>query len=228
MPVEIGLLLFPGLTQLDLTGPYEVFTRITGARVHLLWKTLGPITADSGLTLLPTTTLAESPRLDVLCVPGGPGTTPLLEDAEVLSFLTHQAERARFVTSVCTGSLVLAAAGLLDGYRAACHWTSREFLAQLGAEVSTARVVVDRNRITGGGVTAGIDFALTLAAALVDEHEARRIQLQIEYNPSPPYDAGSPESAGPALVAEVLDRASATLASRRAIVGQVARPARDR
>ncbi len=216
MPIKIGMLLYPRLTQLDLTGPYEVLTRVPNAQVHLAWKTLDPVTADSGLTLHPTTTLDACPPLDVLCVPGGPGQIALMDDQEVLTFLARQGAGARYVTSVCTGSLLLAAAGLLTGYRAACHWMSREDLSLLGIEVSTERVVVDRNRITGGGVTAGIDFGLTLAAALAGEEEARRIQLHLEYNPQPPFDAGSPESAGPQLTAQARHRAATLLANRRA------------
>jgi cyclohexyl-isocyanide hydratase len=227
MSIEIGLLLYPRLTQLDLTGPFEVLTRVTGARVHLLWKTLEPVVADTGLWLKPTMTLAECPKLDVICVPGGPGQVELMDDFEVLDFLTRQGGGARYVTSVCTGSLVLAAAGLLDGYTAACHWMSRDQLAELGVRVSNERVVIDRNRITGGGVTAGIDFGLTLAAELAGEKEARLIQLQIEYNPQPPFDTGSPEAAGPELAGEARRRADGLLSARRAATERVkARQAR--
>jgi cyclohexyl-isocyanide hydratase len=214
--IEIGMLLYPRLTQLDLTGPYEVLTRVSGARVHLLWKTLDPIKADSGLILTPTMTLAECPGLDVVFVPGGPGQVAMMDDHDVIEFLACQGSGARYVTSVCTGSLLLAAAGLLDGYSAACHWMSRDQLAALGVNVLTDRVVVDRNRITGGGVTAGIDFGLILASLLGSEHEARRIQLQIEYNPAPPFDAGSPETAGPDLVEEVKRQAARMLEARTA------------
>lgn len=225
--VDIGMLLYPSLTQLDLTGPFEVLTRVPGARVHLIWKALAPVCADSGLILTPTMTFADCPRLDVLFVPGGPGQVELMDDLEVLDFLARRGAEARYVTSVCTGSLILAAAGLLDGYRAACHWTARDQLAALGVTVSTERVALDRNRITGAGVTAGIDFGLTLAAILVGEEEARRIQLQMEYDPAPPFDSGSPDHAGAELIAAV-QRRSASLRKARAAATERVRARRGR
>ena len=155
------------------------------------------------MTILPTTTFDSCPSLDVLCVPGGPGQVEMMQDTEVLEFLQRQGKTARFITSVCTGSLILAAAGLLQGYRAACHWAFRDQLAMLGVEVGTERVVVDRNRITGGGVTAGIDFGLVLAGMLCGEETAKTLQLLMEYNPAPPFNAGSPENAGVVLVENV-------------------------
>lgn len=220
--LRTGLLLFPRLTQLDMTGPFEVFTRIQGNAVHLLWKSLDPVHADSGLGLLPTTTFADCPRLDVICVPGGPGVLALMEDAEVLDFLRRTAETARYVTSVCTGSLVLGAAGLLKGRRAASHWMSRDFLRDFGAEPVAERVVVDGNVITGGGVTAGIDFALMIAAALRGEATAQEIQLSIEYDPEPPFHAGSPRTADPDLVARVTRRSESRQAERAAVIRRVA------
>ena len=204
--IHIGMLLYPGLTQLDLTGPFEVLVRMSGARVHLLWKNLDPVTADSGMRILPTATLATAPAIDILFVPGGPGQVALMDDQAVLTFLRHASAHARFITSVCTGSLVLAAAGLLVGYRAACHWLWREELGRFGVEVATDRVVIDRNRVTGGGVTAGIDFGLFLVGELRGPEEARRIQLQIEYNPAPPFESGSPEQADGDTIAEVQRR----------------------
>lgn len=214
-PLQIGMLLFPFLTQLDLTGPFEVFSRMSNVRVHLLSKTLEPVKSDGGLVLQPTMTLAECPALDVLFVPGGAGVVAVMEDAAVLDFLAHQGATAYYVTSVCTGSLVLGAAGLLKGYSAACHWMSRDLLALLGAIPVAERVVMDRSRVTGGGVTAGIDFALTLAALLRGVPEAKRIQLQMEYDPEPPFYAGSPEAAGPELVAALRKRFEPFLAARR-------------
>jgi len=161
------------------------------------------VATGKGWRIEPTTRFAECPPLDVLCVPGGSGQIALMEDEEVLAFLRRQAATARYVTAVCTGSLVLGAAGLLRGYRAASHWMSRDQLALLGATPVDERVVIDRNRITGGGVTAGIDFALTVVAALCGEEAAKRIQLALEYDPQPPFDCGSPEKAGPARVAAV-------------------------
>ncbi len=213
--IEIGLLLYPKLTQLDLTGPFEVFVRMSNTRVHLLWKTREPLASDRGLTLLPTTTLEECPALDVIVVPGGAGQVALMDDAVVLGFLTKQAAAARYVASVCTGALVLGAAGLLKGRRATCHWMSRDELALLGATPVAERVVIDGPVVTGGGVTAGIDFGLRLAALLRGDPEAKRIQLEIEYNPQPPFDAGSPESAGPDLVAAVRKRFAPFLTARR-------------
>jgi cyclohexyl-isocyanide hydratase len=195
--MHIGMLLYPGLTQLDLTGPFEVLHRIPGAEVHLAWKTLEPVRADSGLTLLPTVTLAQCPPLDVVFAPGGAGQLPLMADAEVLAFLAAQGQRARFVTSVCTGALLLGAAGLLDGYDAATHWAFMDLLPGFGARPVKQRVVIDRNRITGGGVTAGLDFGLHLAAALASPTVAQAIQLGLEYDPAPPFRAGHPDVAPP-------------------------------
>lgn len=213
--LEIGLLLYPKLTQLDLTGPFEVFCRMSNTRVHLLWKTREPVASDRGLTLLPTMTLEECPALDVIVVPGGAGQVALMDDEAVLSFLAKQAATARYVASVCTGSLVLGAAGLLKGRRATCHWMALDQLELLGATPVAERVVIDGPIVTGGGVTAGIDFGLTLAAVLRGEPEAKRIQLEIEYNPRPPFDAGSPHSAGPDLVAAVRKRYAPFLPIRR-------------
>jgi cyclohexyl-isocyanide hydratase len=205
-PLSIALLLFPHLTQLDLTGPLQVFSSLPGAALHLVWKRIEPVPTDSVLTLLPTTTFAECPQADVICIPGGFGVDALLNDEEVIGFICHQAEGAKYVTSVCTGSLALGAAGLLDGYRAATHWSARECLPLFGATVSTERVCIDRNRITGGGVTAGIDFALTLVSRLVDRQTAEAIQLRLEYNPAPPFAAGSPDTAPPEVLSRMLER----------------------
>ncbi|MEG4622908.1 DJ-1/PfpI family protein [Microcoleus sp. w1-18aA5] len=200
----IGLVIFPGMTQLDMTGPYQVFSMMPDTRVLLLWKTLEPVTSSEGMTILPNATFNDCLSLDVLCVPGGAiGQVEMMQDAEVLEFLRQQGKTAKYITSVCTGSLILAAAGLLQGYRAACHWAFRDQLAMLGVEVGTGRVVVDRDRITGGGVTAGIDFGLVVVAKLCGEETAKMIQLLLEYNPAPPFNAGSPESAGEILVEQV-------------------------
>jgi cyclohexyl-isocyanide hydratase len=200
MAIRIGMLLFPQLTHLDLTGPYEVLARVPGAELHLVWKSLAPVQSGTGLSLLPTTTLTEAPQFDVLFVPGGQGCVPLLQDREVLEFLRKQAQGARYVTSVCTGSLLLGAAGLLEGYRATTHWAYHDLLARCGALPVEQRVVIDRNRVTGGGVTAGIDFGLRLAAELADAQVARAIELGLEYNPEPPFHCGSPALADAALV----------------------------
>lgn len=221
-PLTIGFLLFPRLTQLDLTGPYEVFSRLPGATVRLLWKALEPVRADTGLGMLPDTTLAECPPLDLVCVPGGPGVAALMEDAEVLDFLRRQAAGARYVTSVCTGALVLGAAGLLRGKRATTHWASHDFLASFGAAPVSGRVVRDGNLFTGGGVTAGIDFALAVAAEVAGPEAAQAIQLQIEYAPAPPFSAGTPDTAPAAVLDAARARGAATRAEREALVARVA------
>jgi cyclohexyl-isocyanide hydratase len=221
-PIQIGLVLFPRLTQLDLTGPFEAFARIPNAAVHLVWKSIEPVVSDVGLPILPTVTFAACPDLDVICVPGGPGMNALLEDEEVLAFVRRQGERARFVTSVCTGALVLGAAGLLKGYKAATHWASMEFLPAFGAIPVNTRVCIDRNRITGGGVTAGIDFGLYLAAQLTDRRTAERIQLYMEYNPQPPFQSGSPETAPPEVVSDFRSLAAGMLDQRREAVARAA------
>jgi cyclohexyl-isocyanide hydratase len=210
-PLQIGLLVFPRVTQLDFTGPLQVFSGVPGAKLHLIWKRIEPVPSDSVMMLTPTITFADCPQLDVICVPGGGGTDDMVNDEEMLAFLRKQAEGAKFVTSVCTGSLVLGAAGLLKGYRAATHWSAMEYLAGYGATPTKMRVCTDRNRVTGGGVTAGIDFALTLVSLLLDRKTAEAIQLGIEYNPGPPFNAGSPDTAS----ADVLDTVNGRIALRR-------------
>lgn len=201
--LTIGMVLYPNLTQLDLTGPYEVFARLPGARVLLIAASREPVRAEHGLRIVPDVTFAEAPELDILFVPGGPGQYAAMEDAALIGFLRERGARARYVTAVCTGALLLGAAGLLGGYRATTHWLSLDLLTPLGAIPVAERVVVDRNRITGGGVTAGIDFALTVAAALCGDEVARAIQLTIEYDPAPPFASGSPRTADAALVERV-------------------------
>lgn len=219
---RIGFLLFPGLTQLDLTGPVEVFGRMLGAEVLLVWKSLDPVRSDRGLAIVPTTTFDDCPALDVICVPGGPGQIELMDDDETLDFLRRVAAGCRLVTSVCTGSLVLAAAGLLAGYRATSHWASIDQLALLGAEPVPERVVRDRNRITGAGVTSGIDFALTVVADLVGPDQASEIQLQMEYDPAPPFRSGAPRTAEPELVAAVREQIAPFIARRMAATERAA------
>ena len=213
-PLQIGLVLFPRVTQLDFTGPLQVFSSLPGAKVHLIWKRIEQVASDSVLTLTPTVTFADCPQLDVICVPGGGGTDDMINDEEMLAFLRQQAEGAKYITSVCTGSLVLGAAGLLKGYRATTHWSAMDHLAPFGAVPEKTRVCVDRNRITGGGVTAGIDFALTLVSLLADRKTAEAIQLGLEYNPAPPFSAGSPDTAPPEILALVKERIAARGAHR--------------
>lgn len=204
--MNVVMLLYPGLTQLDLTGPFEVLARLPDLKIHLAWKNTAPVADGGGLRLLPSVDFAHCPPADILFVPGGPGQLALMDDAQVLDFLCAQAARARFVTSVCTGSLVLAAAGLLTGYRATCHWLSLEQLALFGCEPVAERVVVDRNRVTGAGVTSGIDFALVLADILLGRERAEAVQLSMEYDPAPPFVGGNPQTAPAELVTQLRAR----------------------
>lgn len=216
MPLQIGIVVFPKVTQLDFTGPLQVFSSLADTNVHLIWKRIEPVASDTVLTVLPTASFADCPPLDVICVPGGAGTDDMVVDAEMLGFVRAQAKTARYVTSVCTGSLVLGAAGLLRGYKAATHWTAMEYLEPYGAIPTKTRVCVDRNRVTGGGVTAGIDFALKLVSILVDQPTAEAIQLRLEYNPAPPFNSGSPETAPPELLERFKQRIAANRGYRAA------------
>jgi cyclohexyl-isocyanide hydratase len=221
-PIHIGFLLFPKVTQLDMTGPAQVLSRVPGAVTHLVWQTLDPVMTDAGFSINPTISFADCPPLDVLCVPGGFGVGAQLEDEVTLAFLRAQGAQARYVTSVCNGSLILGAAGLLKGYKSACHWMWRKYLTQFGAEPVAARVVRDRNRISGGGVTAGIDFGLTLAAELAGEETAKMLQLAFEYDPQPPFDAGSPEKAGPEIVEKLYAIQGERIAAMEAAMARAA------
>jgi len=222
MSLDIGFLVFPKVQQLDLTGPYEVLASLPGASMHLIGKTLDPVMSSTRLVLLPTVTMAACPQLDILCVPGGAGINQLLEDEETLAFLRVQAEGARYVTSVCTGALVLAAAGLLANKRATTHWASHDLLGELGAVPVADRVVRDGRVFSGGGVTAGIDFALALAAEVCGRDEAEAIQLQLEYAPAPPFDAGRPDRCRPLVLQRVRERGAGLRKEREAIVERVA------
>jgi cyclohexyl-isocyanide hydratase len=221
-PLQIGVVIFPRVTQLDLTGPVQVFSAVPGAKVHLIWKRIEPVASDAVLTLTPTMTFADCPHLDVICVPGGQGTDDMINDEEMLAFLRRQAAGAKYITSVCTGSLVLGAAGLLKGYHAATHWTAVDFLKEFGATPSNTRVCVDRNRVTGGGVTAGIDFALTLVSLLINRRTAEAIQLRLEYNPAPPFSTGSPDTAPAELVALIRERIAPSQARRAEMIKRAA------
>jgi cyclohexyl-isocyanide hydratase len=221
MTLRIGFLVFPQVQLLDLTGPYDVFATLPGAEVHQVWKDLAPVASTSGLILTPDTTFETCPQLDVLCVPGGSGVTDLMEDAETLAFIRRQAAQARYVTSVCTGALALGAAGLLQGRRASTHWAFHGLLAEFGAIPVQERVVRDGQLVTGGGVTAGIDFALVLLAELVGEQEAQAVQLELEYAPAPPFAAGRPETAPAAVVELVRQESAAGLARRRQIISRI-------
>ena len=220
--LNVGMILFPNLTQLDLTGAYEVFARLPGTKVSLIAAAVTPVRSERGLTIAPDATFESAPELDILCVPGGPGVDALMEDEGLLRFLRARAAGARYVTSVCTGALVLGAAGLLQGYRATTHWLSLDLLPLFRAEPVDARVVVDRNRITGGGVTAGIDFALTVAAEVFGQETAQEVQLMLEYCPSPPFSSGSPRTAPAGVVKSVITAREGTQSRRRAIAERAA------
>lgn len=201
-PLSVGMLLYPGFTLLDLAGPQTAFG--LNGQTHLIWKTMDPVPTDMGVSMNPTRTFATAPDdLDVLFVPGGFGTVDAMRDEEILRFLARAGARARYVTSVCTGSVILGMAGLLEGYRAATHWGFYAPLEALGAEPSFERVCVDRNRITGGGVTAGVDFGLRVVAEINGQHAAEVTQLALEYDPQPPFNAGHPRTSRPEVVASV-------------------------
>jgi len=204
--MTIGMVIFPNLTQLDLTGPYEVFGRLPATKVLLIAESLEPLKSDNGLLLTPDETFDTAPLVDILFIPGGRGIFEAMQNEKLINFLQQQAVNAKYITSVCTGSLVLASAGLLTGYKATTHWLSLHLLKMFNVEVVEERVVIDRNRITGGGVTAGIDFGLFVVAKLFGEDAAKETQLMMEYNPAPPFNAGSPKTAEK----EIVDRVIAT------------------
>jgi cyclohexyl-isocyanide hydratase len=220
---RVGLLLFPKITQLDLAGPYEVFCRMPGAAVHLLWKDTQPIKSEWGLELRPDTTFEDCPALDVFCVPGGGGVFELLSDDALIDAVRTIAKRSRFVTSVCTGAFLLGAAGLLAGKRATTHWASRELLRGFGAIPDENRIVIDGNLITSGGITSGIDFGLHIAAQLVGVEQAKEIQLAMEYDPVPPFASGSPRVAEPAVVARFSEGIKERQQRRAALVREASR-----
>ncbi len=219
--LEIGFLLFPQVQQLDLTGPYEVFASLRDVRIHLIWKNTETLSSSTGLLLKPNADFATCPRLDVFCVPGGVGINALVEDAETIAFVQRQAAQARYVTSVCTGALLLGVAGLLRGKRATTHWNARDFLPSFGAILAEGRVVQDGNLITAGGVTAGIDFGLAIVAELAGRAEAETIQLGLEYRPAPPFDAGGPDRASAPVLAAAKERGLASRRAREAILARI-------
>lgn len=207
---QIAMLVYPGMTVMDLVGPHCMFGALMGATLHIVSKTLDPVTSDAGLTIVPTATFDTCPRdVTVLFAPGGTdGTLAAATDPQTLAFMADRGARAKYITSVCSGSLVLGAAGLLDGHKATSHWSCRDALAGFGAIPTDARVVRDRNRITGAGVTAGLDFGLAMVAELRDRTYAECTQLMSEYDPDPPFNAGSMKTAPPAVKAAMLDMAS--------------------
>jgi len=200
-PFRIGFLLYPHMTQLDVTGPAQFLANMSGAELYFVWKSFEPVPTDASFSIVPTATFDDCPQMDMICTPGGGGQTAVMQDPGVIDWLKRQGSMAKYVTSVCSGSLILGAAGLIVGYRAGAHWAYREHLSKFGATPVAQRVVKDRNRITGGGVTAGIDFALAVIEEVRGAEEAKAIQLMLEYDPAPPYDCGTPERAKPDTIA---------------------------
>ena len=220
--LQIGFVLFPNLTQLDFTGPLQVLSRLPNSTTHIVAKTRTPVPSDAALALVPTTTFEECPPIDLLCIPGGLGVDQAIEDDETMDFVRREGARARYVTSVCTGAFVLGAAGLLKGRRATTHWAYHHLLPRVGAIPEKARVVRDGHVFTGGGVTAGIDFAFTLMNEIAGPQLAQTVQLGLEYDPQPPFDAGSPASAPQAVKTTADQRYAPRLAAFEEILGRVA------
>ena len=216
MPINIGFVLFPNVTQLDFTGPLQVLGRLPDAEVHIAAKSMDPVQTDSVLKLLPTTTFADCPDLDLICVPGGFGVVEAMQDAETVNFVKTQGAHARWVTSVCTGTFVLGAAGLLEGKKATTHWAYTSLLPMVGATHDPARSVEDGNIMTAGGVTSGIDFAFRLFAEIAGENAAKSVQLGLEYDPDPPFRAGHPSTAPDGIKAAVTDRYKTSVEAYRA------------
>jgi cyclohexyl-isocyanide hydratase len=220
---QVGMIIFPGMTNLDFVGPLEVLARMPNTEVHILAKDLSAIETDLGYSVSPTMKIGQEPPLDLIFIGGGAGINALLEDEFMLAYLEEVGQHVQWVTSVCTGALVLGAAGLLKGYKATTHWTAMDVLPLLGAEPVYRRVVVDRNRVTGGGVTAGIDFGLTIAALLHGNAIAQSLQLGMEYNPEPPFQAGSPAIAPPEITSRIREAMSGVTAKRMSLAEAVAR-----
>jgi len=218
---KIGMLLFPDLTILDLTGPYDVFIRASCFEVYIVSENTRLIKAEGGLSFKPDYSFDDCPLVDILFVPGGKGITPLLTNKTYHAFLQKHAASAQYITAVCTGSLLLAASGLLNGYKATTHWRSLELLRMFGVEAIEQRVVKDRNRITGGGITAGIDFGLSLTALTGGEDIAKTVQLLLEYNPEPPFQSGLPQTAEPHILEMAMEITQTLFESRTEIIRQI-------
>jgi len=220
--MKIGFLIFPGVTAMDFLGPHEVLGRLPQAVSYLIAKTSDPVQSDLGLTLTPHVTFGNTPAIDILVVPGGPGINHLLSDQETLAYIAGMADKVKYVAAVCTGALVLGAAGLLKGRQATTHWMSHHFLEMFGAKPVDERVVIDGKVITAGGVTSGIDLGLVLADIIAGRETAESIQLFLEYDPHPPFNAGSPKLAGQAVVAAAREEFSETLKQRTIAVSLAA------
>jgi len=216
--MKIGMLVFPDITATDYVAPADLLVRMPGAKLDLVWKHTDPISTELGWQYRATARMDAATHYDMIVVPGGPGAGALLEDDQTLDFLARQGAQARWVVGICTGPLVLGAAGLLKGYRATCHWASHELLPLVGAEAVDQRVVVDRNRVTGAGVTSGIDCALQVIALACGESVARGIQLFAEYDPQPPFDGGTPGKTPADIVQATLDKVRPVVEQRRAVL----------
>jgi cyclohexyl-isocyanide hydratase len=214
--MQIAFLLFAGQTQLDMTGPAQFLSRLPGAKTDYVSGSFDPVPNDAGFAIVPTATFGELPKVDLLCIPGGVGVADVMNDPVAMEWVRRVGADAQYVTSVCTGSLILGAAGLLKGYKATTHWAWHHHLAMFGAEPVKARTVIDRNRITGGGVTAGIDFALTLIAHIAGNDVAKMLTLGLEYDPAPPFATGSPEKAGPDMLSAYADVVKTSFPKREA------------
>lgn len=212
---QCGFVIFDNITQLDFTGPLQVLHRLPDSKVHIIAATRDPVMSDCGLALVPTMTFADCPQLDLICIPGGFGVEAVMADPVAIDFVRHQAATARYVTSVCTGAFVLGTAGLLKGKKATTHWAYHPMLASVGAIPTHGRVVRDGTIFTGGGVTAGIDFALTIVAEIAGEQVAQGIQLSIEYDPAPPFESGSPIKAPH----DIVSRLAGSYAQRNLVFG---------
>ncbi|WP_282950041.1 MULTISPECIES: DJ-1/PfpI family protein [unclassified Sphingopyxis] len=203
--LSLGIVLFTGVTALDFVGPAQILSEANGFSTMFLAKNLDPVATDAGFAVVPSAIFDECPSLDIIFLPGGSGQQGAMEDSDLVDFVRKQGATAKFVCSVCTGSLLLGKAGLLDGFRATTHWAFLDDLARFGAQPVRQRVVVDRNRVTGAGVSAGIDFALSLLAKLRGDDRAKLMQLGIEYDPEPPFDWGNPDNVDPVLVSQLRD-----------------------
>ncbi len=218
---KIGMLLFPDLTILDLTGPYDVFIRAACFEVYIVAENIRSVKAEGGLSIKADYSFDDCPLVDILFVPGGKGITPLLTNKTYHAFLQKQAASAQYITAVCTGSLLLAASGLLKGYKATTHWRSLELLRMFGVEAIEKRVVMDRTRITGGGISAGIDFGLSLTALIGGKDIAKLVQLLLEYNPEPPFESGLPKTAEPYILEMAMKITQPLFDSRIEIIQQI-------
>ena len=223
MSFQTGFVIFPNLTQLDFTGPLQVLARLPEAETHIMAKTRDPVPSDCGLSLVPTKTFAEAPQLDLLCIPGGFGVDQAMEDDATIAFVRAQGANAKYVTSVCTGAFILGAAGLLRGKRATTHWAYHHLLPRVGAIPVQERVVRDGNTFTGGGVTAGLDFAFTVMDEIAGPEHAQAVQLGLEYDPRPPFDAGSPRRAPGPIKARADERYASRLGAFEDVLSRVLR-----